>query len=368
MCFLSTDILAEETSKIGAELEFRAPAHLVVTGGMTAALPGIGYLPGWLADRFVSQYYIEKMYRHHLKMCRASGNCKVERTKWRSHKEWLRGGGYRITYNDGFWFELTKDPHVVEVIAKPMSLEGWKEQAPRLQRDLFDVAKMAGMAPPTIFSGGHMSFGLQETFAGDDVLFRNFLVDFANHSELTSGILKNDPINAKALAADPKKMKAFQEVIADFDAGKIKGIHDLAKAIHERVNGGEEKADAISLYTIVDGTPEDKQRLEIRGLRAQKTADHFVLQGSLFYDRLKFLKGQGGRVPLLVQKPIKDEVQGAENFYKYLTESGHRWEDHAPFLPARYTRLTQSSPGVFSGEKRSFIGRCVDQIAILGGL
>lgn len=256
---------------------------------------------------------------------------------------------------------------MVEVIAKPVSLERWTEIAPRVQRDLFEVAASVGLKPPRYFSGGHMSFDLRRTFGEDALLFRNFLVDFANHSELASGIFKDDWVNAEPLTLRAERRARFEEVIRRFDQGEYRTIRELADAIHTLVNEGRAKSDALSLATLYDGTPEDQQRLEIRGLRAQQSAEHFVLQARLFLRRLEYLRRLDRPIPFLNREPVSGDREGVEAFHQYVTESGEDWEAHRRFLPHRYQRFQLDSTGRFIDRGQTRWERCMDKLRRLGG-
>src|SRR5687768_2999322 len=73
----------------------------------------------------------EKWYRVVKKMCQARGDCRIKKIEdWVS---WRKADGevvwsweiasYRVVYKDGFWFQLSYDPGVVEVQMKPSTAD-----------------------------------------------------------------------------------------------------------------------------------------------------------------------------------------------------------------------------------------------------
>lgn len=143
---------------------------------------------------------------------------------------------YRVQYQDGFYYDITLDPAVVEIKVKPSTVDEFKRQADRIQTDIFDFAKNElGLKPPKEL-GGHIHIGFESGFNGNLKHFRNFFVDLMNHQELWTLMKYKDFANAPPLAALPKSnILALELIIEDLDAGKINTIEDFAKRVRKEV-------------------------------------------------------------------------------------------------------------------------------------
>ena len=69
--------------------------------------------------------------------------------------------------------------------------------------------------------GGHINIGFASAFEGDALLLRNFIVDFANHPEMATGIFLHDWQNAKPIAGlSIEERKTFQNAVQALIAEK----------------------------------------------------------------------------------------------------------------------------------------------------
>ena len=82
---------------------------------------------------------------------------------------------------DKFWFEITTDPHTIEIKTKPSTAKQLAKQSSRVQRDIFDVAhKLGTTARYEEGSAAHMHIGTKSAFGNNAMKLRNFLVDYSN--------------------------------------------------------------------------------------------------------------------------------------------------------------------------------------------
>lgn len=233
--------------------------------------------------------------------------------------------GAVVRYPDGWWFRITIDPRVVEITAKPATLAELARLRDRIQRDIFDAAAGVGLYPNVSRGGGHINVGVESAFGQDSALFRNFVVDCANHPELFQGILRweNNDV-APALAGLSVKMRDnFAGVVRDYDQGRIRSIEKFADALNGKVKGGGGKArfQAVSV-AYADSRDRDKRRIEIRGVRAQASADEFISEARLIDRRIEYLRGLKGLIPLRIPAETLCGEEVLERFARYVEAAG----------------------------------------------
>jgi hypothetical protein len=150
-------------------------------------------------------------------------------------------GGFLITdqlhvqVSEKVWFEIKRDPWVLEVTASAMDKETFSQHSDLFQKLIWDSAKKIGIRPHTRVGGGHIHLEIKSFFGNDRVLFRNFLADLANHPELFLGALGFDLLNAPPLAILFGKQKQnFEKILADFEKGSM-SINELMARINSEV-------------------------------------------------------------------------------------------------------------------------------------
>jgi hypothetical protein len=263
--------------------------------------------------------------------------CNVKREKNRYGSE-----RFRITFPelDGWWILVDTDPGVVEVQAQPLTLAQFTRYAPEIQSLIFDSARYVGLDAGYRKNAQHFHMGLEETFGDDGLFFRNFIVDFANHAELASGVLERDFENAPPIAALPvQKQEEFGRVIDEFDASGAEGPRKLAAAIYRRVYNvtvdptsvPAEKYHDVGLARMVEtGIAAAERTVEIRANHTMPTVQGFNLVLELMSLRLEYLKklsARGKRISFIGARsraPVADELEGA--FQQYVVECGGSWE------------------------------------------
>ncbi len=286
---------------------------------------------------------LEQWFRNVNALCIETGSCTIAESRDK------HGKAYRVTYPDGWWYQVSLDTFVLEVQSKPATVTDFYRMKERIQSDIFEVAKSLNMEPHERIGSGHINVGL-DGFDGDAKLFRNFLVDTANHPELTWGIFGNHLGNSPPISALPiYSQKAFKKVIRDFDS-KPTSITELARRIEYRVytsnpyNWSSQYYQNLSFRSVYEDTPAPLQRVEIRGYRPQPSAESFLLEISLLEKRLKYLRSKKAPVPLSV--PPSHTMSNSEKrgrFLDYLKEMGAREEDYLPIIPKKFLEHPLSS-------------------------
>ncbi len=261
---------------------------------------------------------------------------------------------YRVVYEDNWWFQIETDPSVVEIQTKGATYEELSKLEHRIQRDIFDVGAQIGLRPSGNIGGGHIHIGMHSTLDGDDNLFRNFFVDYANHSELGTGVMSfqgngNAPTMVE-LTTDQQNQ--FVHILKDYDDFESKNYKMLASRIQTEVYYANplrwtppEKYQAFNVTRMVDSSvSEDERTFELRAFPGQVDAHEFLLQIRLLDKRLERLRHEKGRLayhPAPVNLP--DDLKAAR-FYRYVTDSGLSWKDYSHFVAEEY-RLTAPQMG-----------------------
>lgn len=276
-------------------------------------------------------------------ICKERKNCKLKKFTDK------HGPAYKILYEDGFWYSVGIDTGVLEISAQPNTIAGFRALKDRMQADIFEVAKSIGLAPHERLGQGHMNIGIKSAFGEDAQLFRNFLVDTANHPELHQGVLGVHLGNSPTLTLlGEKPQKAMAQVIQEFDRAPT-DMYALSRRIESQVyTVNPFRWDPPSYYqnhrleSVDPKLPEEAQRLEVRGVRPQKSMDEFLLQCELFENWLDHLKRYGKNVPLRI--PTNKNMQPGELKARFLDFLASIGEDPAKFEPLLPEKIRAAAP------------------------
>lgn len=256
---------------------------------------------------------------------------------------------FRFDYADGFYFNVTLDPGVLEVQAKPLTAAGWAQAQERLQADLFDCMERVGLKPHSVAGGGHINIGLRSAFNNDVHLLRNFIVDYMNHPELAHVFGEQWANGPHLVSLGTERKQAFKAVIDRFDAARGEGwnIESLVTAIEKEVYTKSthfmhfpEKYHALNLNTAREALADrNERRLELRAQAAQRSAADWVAQVTLFAKRIEWLREKtrnGERLAVEIPKNIHNAKERAaaytKRFLAYVTEMGQNWQKYVPFM------------------------------------
>lgn len=264
------------------------------------------------------------------------GDCKVS-----AKKDKYGNRIWKVTYSDGWFFQIAVDPAVVEIQVAGTTVEKMKSIKDRINRDIFEAAKKIGLTKEA--GGDHMHVGKNSALENDLMLFRNSLVSYANHPEVGGYFFSQDVYNAPVLSLATKAQReAFEKVINEVDAGKIKSIEELATRIVEEVYfrttlpswTPPEKYQSTNLSRI--GNPhfrEEEQTYERRSLPSLKSAEDMILHAELEQNELKRLKTLEGPIPINIPnlKTMTDREK-FEAFHQFITEAGMNFEDFKKYL------------------------------------
>jgi hypothetical protein len=264
---------------------------------------------------------------------------------------------WRISYPNKFWFEITTDPHTLEIKTKPSTAKQLAKESGRMQRDIFDVAhKLGTVARYEEASAAHMHIGTKSAFGNKAMLLRNFLVDYSNFPALAGGALHKDYANAPPISRlNAAQVKAFAKATSPAAVAKM-SIEQFANTIQEKVFYRTVEADfapakkyqATSVQRINDVLKSSGWTAEMRAMPSHESAASFVRMAELLSSRISFLE-KGGKPTTFKPQRVgsltsKDKVN---QFFQYVAESGLRWHDYVPMLNHR-VRATPPSMQVAS--------------------
>ncbi|MCM2281213.1 MAG: hypothetical protein NDI61_05130, partial [Bdellovibrionaceae bacterium] len=255
-------------------------------------------------------------------------SCRVE---WHRGKHRVREA--RFVFPDGFWFNVSVDPKVIEVQAKPQTLTELRRRSQFLEEMVFESAREVGLRPKP-HRAGHFNIGLMSAFNGDPDEFLKFFLDYSTHAELASGILRENFRTAPPLAVmSTGQINALNRILEARRAGRLPTIKSVIERIVREVYFKNlatfameppSHNQAINLdAAMVPDFPQTDKQLEIRAVRAQSSAHEFVLLAELFTARMRFLKTRP--LPNQYDRPtIQDAswTEKVEAFRQYVAETG----------------------------------------------
>jgi len=231
--------------------------------------------------------------------------------------------GRKVHTPDGFWFQITMDQTVLEVITEPMTHKQLLKRSEILDRLVWKAAKRVNLVPHKRLGGGHLHLDIETNFKGDRKLFRNFVVDLVNRPELFMGGFGLNYFNAPPLSFyGSKALKSFSKIISNFDKKENISVSDLMVSINEFYETlshpvtptPDAKFQALNFKHFDFGT------LEIRGVRPQINVEHAERLVKIFQARIKVLKKQ--------KTLIKVRVPDLSKSYRTTRENGYRFYSH----------------------------------------
>lgn len=291
----------------------------------------------------------ERMVKSVRKMC---PECKETTVtgKW--------GREFRFILQDGFWFQISWDPNVVEVLTKPTSLEKMKHNASKIQKMIWESAAEAGLNPDPAYRAGHFNFGVKDSFAGNTHEFLKFIVDFANRPELAVGIFReSNPLNSPHLAQlSPYQRSALAEVARKIQNKKDPlskltlqemAEHLVSKVFYQSATASQTGSStwyyqALGLKSLLEMKEGGDAPLEIRSVRSQRDVYDFILVAEIIEARIKYLKKLPAEFSYMVTQTSKtqfSEKELAARFYIYLAESGLSWDRYKRILPESIAKV-----------------------------
>ena len=223
-------------------------------------------------------------------------NCKVD------HLESGHGGSFRVSFPDGWWYQIALDLNVLEVQSMPLTRGEFASKRVIIHQQIFEMSHQLGLIPHERIGGGHINMDIQSAFGGDSLLFVNFLIDQFNHPELHYGIFGKHLGNSPPLVAlGDRSINRFKSIVKFYkqqlEMGKNISIQEIADIVEKKVYISNPfkwfpyfHYQAISLQHSLLSTPSDFQRLEFRFFRPQRNFEEFLLEIEFLEARLEYLR------------------------------------------------------------------------------
>jgi hypothetical protein len=284
----------------------------------------------------------KEVFEAYKKLCENRKDCHLEIG---SDK---KGGNFQVVYKDGWHFQVGIDEGVLEVQTLKGRYQDFVKNKKRLQSDLFDKMASMGLRPSVRCGGGHIHMG-SDIFHEDPVLFRNFFADYANFPQLPFGALESDDPNHPPVAAlKPHQQSGLVTALREFDTIANPLLKNFIWLIHSEVYteaytpswGGGAYYQAIRLERM--HWPNGMNTVELRGFRAQKSVDEFLLEIRLIIARLEYLRAKAERVPYRYGNEQADFSRQAtvDAYYTYVEQTGLNWRQYRALLPGHLKYMT----------------------------
>lgn len=333
--------VAKAQVKFGPEFNFTNPV----------ILEAANHVPSNIVNNPENEKVVDLLAQHYSKVC---VDCTVL-----NYRNRYGVRSVRVTFSDGWHFDVITDPGVVEINTSPMTVNDVARLSERMNEFIFNPIYQLGLRPANDFfndwAGGHIHVDLKTAFGNDLSLFRNFIVDYTNHVELAHRIFGNDHHFAPSIQAlDPEQKMAFDRLIKEVDAGGVTSIQRFAQRLQQEVyyrnphGHTAKKHQALNVTRISDITIEDRYRtLEIRAFRSQENPEIFRLETQLIEKRIEFLKSWKTPIAIRWNDPseITDEAAVSE-FYRYVRDSNLDFKDYKIWvanLPPELLKKAQES-------------------------
>ena len=253
-----------------------------------------------------------------------------------------------VDYPTGEHVLFTLDQGTIEVKMPAQSSKDIQKRIEFFDREVFDVAKRAGLHAPRIdgpWNGGHIHVDLESAFKKDPNLLKKFLLDYWSHPELAQGLMVIDPLNAKPLRTKKERDLAFQLLRRLDEPSASKHLLDpfflleLKRQYHPILG----KSSALNINPIL-GT------LEVRALRSQKSGTELFKVVNLIENRIAYsqsLSDEELMSKFMASQSKKTGTKG-ELFRKYVEETGLPYWDYRELVPKRFQENANQCLKLFS--------------------
>ncbi len=253
---------------------------------------------------------------------------------------------YKSALGEEKVFRFKVDQGGLEIVSTPFRLRELDKEYGRIYSEILAVLKKEGWFVTGIGGEGHVHIDLKSMFGvGDERYdlsrFRNFLVDWVNHSELYWGALHYDPKTLGALPhfLNEEEFFQFQKFVEQIDIRiKIQGsivshtmFESAVSELHERTDDSFTKGNALALRS---------ETIEIRSLRPKESVEEMKRVYRLLESRLNYIARLGSTpLPLYSGVAPINRKEAIDRFYLYVAESGETWEEMKNLLPAMWRRV-----------------------------
>jgi hypothetical protein len=248
---------------------------------------------------------------------------------------------YKVTFQDGYNFNVSVDPGCVEIQTEPETLAQIQSYESRTQKFIFSIAEELGMNGEG--QAAHFNVGLLSAFEGEPKAFLKYFVTYNNLPELSTGVLGNNPGNAPPIShLKPEQRSALAKIIDDVNNGKFATVQEVAIRIQSEVytssptwDGGAHYQGISVKYIRQDMTLANDRPFEFRAFRQPQTAHERTLLAELSEKRMAFERADTGPISFLdvAKQESYSNFDLANSFRFYLEEMGEDWDHYKELLP-----------------------------------
>ncbi|MCF8060415.1 MAG: hypothetical protein K9K67_14025 [Bacteriovoracaceae bacterium] len=280
--------------------------------------------------------------------------CKINTYTGPSYEE-----EYKVTFPDGFHFNIGRDQRVIEVTASPISSKDLVTHSQKISNTLLLAGERIGLRPAKHTGGGHLHFDFTGLFQEDRQLFRDFMVDYYNHqfifSEFFGGEINNAPVIGDLPASSQEN---FQKIIDDFDKSPF-SIYEFIERLnsevyHQTFNPNYNPSQKYQALSLIHAYKE-LGTLEFRSVRPYQSGESVNLIANMIFkrrDHLKSLRTQG--IAINLGKKTNHSIdERFELVSKYLMDSGLSARDYYRFFPKE--QLTNILKNLSTGDLFNFL-------------
>lgn len=260
---------------------------------------------------------------------------------------------FKVELADGWWFDISVDPGVVEIRTKPSTLAELQQHREEIQRYIFeakDQLKMKAFFAPK--KGGardlnsHFNIGVKSAFGNDVRGFLAFFTDYANHPELALGILGQDLHNGPPLRhLKPAQRKALDEILVLNREGRITSLEQAAKLIEQQVyphhatkpHLAGNHYQALTVRKVANGNLQvQDEPAEIRPVRQPESFEKTLMLAELMEARIAYVIEHKLQIHFQdSSERSPNEYDRAREFFLYVNETGLDWNHYKELAPPK---------------------------------
>ena len=249
------------------------------------------------------------------------------------------GEALRLQFQDGFYFTVGNDSAVIEINAKPQTIEGFAKVKHYLDDFVFKLAAEVDLKPHQRAGQGHIHIS-RVALKENAMLLRNFFVDFQNRPEIIYGALGNHLLNSPPLSAQkPEQRMALKNLLSRLDHGRY-SINDFINGVEREVYTSSAAGDwgSYEYYQAFNMTRLQKARsaatIEIRSFRPQRSTREFQLQTKLLSTWIEHLRKMDKPVEYnMADRHEFSKQEVVDAYHKLTAELGLPWNEYKELLP-----------------------------------
>lgn len=269
---------------------------------------------------------------------------------------------YEVRFLDGWGFNISVDPKVVEIQTIPETAAQIRNRTQDYQKYVFAVAEAVGLgfdAESPDRGSGHLNIGFQSAFKDDAKAFLRFFLDYSSRPALALGIFGYDTLNAPPIGMlSWAQRRALKRIVDQVNSGAITSALEVAKLINFRVytkspkhatgNGTSGRHyQALGLKQMLRPEfPVIDLPFELRAIRHPKNPQEYALLAKLFELRLKYLETKKHE-PLsydpskTISQFERTAIGKAAHFYLFINEMGRNWSQFKTLVPEYICNLLE---------------------------